>query len=129
MDTLLALLVLAAAVVVAARWAARYESRPQAPEEGGWSFGEEWKEGTPETAVPDEDTVFVELWRSRGKTYTDADLVDLVGYLSSRGVRAIFDTYSIASHPLRSYVLKVEVDKLEEAKTLLKSWLETTDVK
>jgi hypothetical protein len=45
-----------------------------------------------------------------------------VGYLGSRGVRATFDSFSLGLEPaaIKTYVLKVEVGKVKEAKEYLR---------
>lgn len=87
-----------------------------------WEYGDIWKQGSPEGAVPDDDVDYVELFRAdTGMGYDDTSMLDLVGYLGSRGIRATIDSFSLGLEPaaIKTYVLKVEVGKVEEAKEYL----------
>jgi hypothetical protein len=86
-----------------------------------WEYGDVWKQGTPEGAVPD-DVDYVDLFRvDTGMGYDDTVMLDLVGYLGSRGIRATFDSFSMGLEPaaIKTYVLKVEIGKVQEAKEYL----------
>ena len=52
-------------------------------------------------------------------------MVEMVGYLGSRGIRATFDSFSVAMElgAMKTYVLKVEMGKEEEARMLLQEKL------
>jgi hypothetical protein len=49
-------------------------------------------------------------------------MLDLIGYLGSRGVRATFDSFALGMEPaaIKSYVLKVEAGKENEAREYLR---------
>lgn len=100
------------------------EDRSPEPEDADWAYGDAWKQGSPDSAVPPEEEVFVEVMRFGG-AYKDSDLMEMVHYLGSRGIRATFDAHSVAMEmaPMKSYVLKVESGKIEEAKACLKERL------
>jgi len=91
--------------------------------EEGWEYGDVWKRATPEGQAPENTIEYVELFRTdTGMGYDDTVMVDIVGYLGSRGVRATFDSFSLGLEPaaIKTYVLKVEVGKVEEAKEYLR---------
>lgn len=91
--------------------------------EEGWEYGDVWKQATPEGAAPENDVQYVELFRAdTGMGYDDTVMMDIVSYLGSRGVRATFDSFSLGLEPaaIKTYVLKVEAGKMEEAKEHLK---------
>lgn len=98
----------------------------------GWEYGDVWKQGSPDTADPDDDVEYVEILRGDlGTGYDDSYLLDLVSYLGSRGIRATYDSYSIGLEfgvgAMKTYVLKVESGKEQEAKGFLREkGLETT---
>ncbi len=90
---------------------------------GEWEYGDVWKEGTPGKTEPAEDIEYVEILRGdTGTGYDDSTLIDLVGYLGSKGVRATYDSFSLAAEvgAMKTYVLKVEAGKEEEATAYLK---------
>ncbi len=93
------------------------------PDEEGWTFGDEWKEGSPDVSPGDEDIEYVELLRTdSGKGFSDSAMLDLVSYLGSQGIRATYDSFSIGLEPaaMKTYVLKVEAGTEEEAARLLR---------
>lgn len=93
--------------------------------EEGWEYGDIWKQGTPEEAGA-EEVQFVEILRGdTGSGYDDSYLLDLVSYLGSRGVRATYDSFSLGLEPaaIKTYVLKVETGKENEAVELLREKL------
>jgi len=49
-------------------------------------------------------------------------MLDLVGFLGSRGIRATYDSFSLGLEPaaIKTYVLKVEEGKEQEALDLLR---------
>ncbi|HWR72155.1 MAG TPA: hypothetical protein VN604_03210 [Nitrospirota bacterium] len=97
------------------------------PDDEGWKFGEEWKEGSPDEPAGDEGVEYVELLRTdSGKGFTDSALLDLVSYLGSRGIRATYDSFSIGLEPaaMKTYVLKVEAGTEEEASRLLRKLMQ-----
>ena len=81
----------------------------------GWPFGDVWRTGAPEEGPPsDADVVYVEVLRGdTGRGFTDSQMLDLVGYLGSRGIRATYDSFSLGMEPaaIKTYVLKVEEGK------------------
>ena len=94
--------------------------------EDGWEFGDIWKQGMPDAETPGEKIDFVEILRTdTGRGFDDSALLDLVGYLGSRGVRATYDSFSVGLEPaaIKTYVLKVEADKVREAVEHLKEKL------
>ena len=91
-------------------------------DEEEWEYGDVWKQETPDGAVSDDDVDYVELFRAdTGMGYDDTVMLDLVGYLGSRGIRATIDSFSMGLEPaaIKTYVLKVEVGKEKEAKEYL----------
>jgi hypothetical protein len=94
--------------------------------ENGWAFGDVWKEGSPDEQEGGAEDEFVEILRTdTGKGYDDSTMLDLVSYLGSRGVRATYDSFSMGLEPaaIKTYVLKVEVGKAEEALKYLREKL------
>ena len=92
-------------------------------EEEDWEYGDVWKQGSPDEAVPEEGISYVEVLRGdTGTGHDDSSLMDLVSYLGSRGVRATFDSFSLGLEPaaIKTYVLKVEAGKENEAIRYLK---------
>ena len=100
--------------------------RPPAPSgkeqgrrgEEEWEFGDEWKQGSPEDEASEQGIQYVEVFRGdTGRGFDDSSMMDLVSYLGSRGVRATYDSFSIGLEPaaIKTYVLKVEAGKEEEA--------------
>jgi hypothetical protein len=91
-----------------------------------WEFGDAWKQGAPDEE-PAEDVEFVEVLRTdTGRGYDDSALLDLVSYLGSRGIRATYDSFSLGLEPaaIKTYVLKVESGREEDAIAYLKAKLE-----
>jgi hypothetical protein len=89
----------------------------------GWEYGDVWKQGSPDEEAPGEDIDYVEILRGdTGKGYDDSVMIDLVGYLGSRGLRATYDSFSLAAEAgaMKTYVLKVEAGKEGEALAYLK---------
>ena len=88
----------------------------------GWEYGDVWKRETPEGPASEDEVQYVELFRGdTGTGYDDTLLMDLVSYLGSRGVRATYDSFSLGLEPaaIKTYVLKVEAGREEEAKEYL----------
>jgi len=91
-----------------------------------WEFGNVWKQGSPDDTDDDRDVVYVELLRGdTGMGWDDSFLMDLVGYLGSQGIRATFDSFALGMEPaaIKSYVLKVEMGKEDEARNVLREKL------
>lgn len=87
----------------------------------GWQYGDVWKKGPGDESVP--EVSYVDLFRGdTGMGYDDSVMIDLVSYLGSRGVRATYDSFSLGLEPaaIKTYVLKVEAGKEEEAREYLK---------
>ncbi len=121
MLSLVIVLALLAAVIITLSASGRPDA-PKAgktePEEEGWEYGDVWKQGSPDEPVPEEGVSYVEILRGdTGTGYDDSSMMDLVGYLGSRGIRATFDSFSLGLEPaaIKTYVLKVEAGKEEEA--------------
>lgn len=89
----------------------------------GWEYGDVWRQGSPDQLTPEDDIQYVEILRGdTGMGYDDSSMLDLVMYLGSRGVQATYDCFPSGFEgvgAIKSYVLKVEVGKEEEAKGLL----------
>lgn len=91
-----------------------------------WEFGDVWKQGTPDEE-PAENVEFVDVLRTdTGRGYDDSVLLDLVSYLGSRGIRATYDSFSLGLEPaaIKTYVLKVESGRVDDAVAYLKEKLE-----
>ncbi|HEX9020572.1 MAG TPA: hypothetical protein VF903_04875 [Nitrospirota bacterium] len=92
--------------------------------EEGWEFGDVWKEGTPDEKIPEEKIEYVEVLRGdMGRGYDDSVMVGLVVYLGSLGIKATYDAVPLATEMslgMKTYVLKVEAGKEDEAIGLLK---------
>ncbi len=87
----------------------------------GWEYGDVWKQGSPES--PEEKIDYVEILRTdTGRGYDDSVMIDLVGYLGSRGIRATYDSCSLGAEvgAMKTYVLMVEKGKEDEALAYLK---------
>ena len=98
------------------------ESRGEEPDDGEWEYGDIWKQGSPDEPVPEDDVRYVEILRGdTGRAYDDSYMMDLVGYLGSRGIRATYSSFSLGMEPaaIMTYVLKVEAGKLDEAREYL----------
>ena len=92
-------------------------------DDAGWEYGDVWKQGSPDQADLADDTRYVAILRGdTGGGYDDSYLLDLVGYLSSRGIRATYDAVPLAAEfggAIKAYVLKVEAGTEDEAKKYL----------
>lgn len=89
----------------------------------GWEYGDVWKQGSPDEPVPGDDVQYVDILRGdTGRGYDDSVMIDLVGYLGSRGLRATYDSFSLGAEvgAMKTYVLKVESGKEDEALAYLK---------
>ena len=122
MNSVIILLVILAVII----YFLAASGRPPAPsgkeqgrrDEGEWAFGDEWKQGPPEDEASEQGIQYVEVLRGdTGRGFDDSSMMDLVSYLGSRGVRATYDSFSIGLEPaaIKTYVLKVEAGKEEEA--------------
>ena len=101
------------------------EKRPEQEDEE-WEYGDVWKQGSPDDRPEDEGVEYVEILRGdTGRGFTDSFMLDLVGYLGSRGIRATYDAASVAGEGggIKTYVLKAEAGKEEEALRLLQEKL------
>ncbi len=90
--------------------------------ENGWEYGDIWKEGTPDDQSG-QDVEYVEVLRTdTGAGYDDSAMLDLVGYLGSKGIRATYDSFSLGAEvgAMKTYVLKVESGREDEALGYLK---------
>jgi hypothetical protein len=99
------------------------KNRGDEPDDGGWEYGDVWKQGSTDESVPEDDVRYVEILRGdTGRGYDDSYMMDLVGYLGSRGIRATYNSFSLGMEPaaIMTYVLKVEAGKLDEAREYLK---------
>ena len=88
-----------------------------------WEYGDVWKQGSPDDQVPEEDIPYVEILRGdTGTGYDDSTLIEFIGYLSAYGIRATYDAVPLAAEfggAIKTYVLKVELGKEDEAIRLL----------
>ena len=92
-------------------------------EDNGWEYGDAWKDGSPDDAVSGDAGAFIEVLRGdTGRGFDDSLMLDLVGFLGSRGIRATYDSFSLGLEPaaIKTYVLKVEEGKEQEALDLLR---------
>ena len=83
-----------------------------------WEFGDAWRAGSPDAFEGDESVLYVDVLRGdTGQGFDDSLMLELVGYLGSRGIRATYDSFSLGLEPaaIKTYVLKVEEGKAEEA--------------
>jgi len=87
-------------------------------DEEGWEYGDIWKQGSPDEPAAENSIEYVTVLRGdSGRGYDDTVMIDLIGYLGARGIRAIYDSFSIGLEPaaIKTYVLKVEAGKEDEA--------------
>ncbi|HAS53666.1 MAG: hypothetical protein A2X56_13585 [Nitrospirae bacterium GWC2_57_13] len=92
-------------------------------EEEGWEYGDVWKEGSPEQAVDDDGVTYVEVLRTdTGHGFDDAAMMEMVGRLSVRGIKATYDSFSVGLEgaAIKTYTLKVESGREAEALEHLK---------
>jgi hypothetical protein len=92
-------------------------------DEEGWEYGDVWKEEAPEKTASVENIEYTELIRGdTGSGYDDSYMMDLVVYLGSKGIHATYDSFSLGAEvgAMKTYVLKVETGKEEEALGYLK---------
>jgi hypothetical protein len=92
-------------------------------DEEGWEYGDVWKEEAPEKTASVENIEYIELIRGdTGSGYDDSYMMDLVVYLGSKGIHATYDSFSLGAEvgAMKTYVLKVETGKEEEALGYLK---------
>jgi hypothetical protein len=126
MIAFIVLLVVLAAVLLLAGVPERPDAPSRRTEETDsedWAYGDDWKRGSPDTVESDNTIEYVELFRGdTGRGYDDSIMIDLVGYLGSKGVRATYDSFSLGMEPaaIKTYVLKVEAGKVDEALAYLK---------
>lgn len=88
-----------------------------------WEYGDVWKQGSPDEKPSEEKIDYVEILRAdTGRGYDDSAMIDLVGYLGSRGIRATYDSFSLGAEvgAMKTYVLMVEKGKEAEALAYLK---------
>jgi hypothetical protein len=115
------LLILAAAFVFFgdSEQQAAPKKRREEPDSEEWEYGDVWKGGSPDAPVPEDEVRYVEILRGdTGMGYDDSYMLDLIGYLSSHGIRATYDAVPLAMEfggAIKTYVLKVEAEKADEA--------------
>ena len=83
-----------------------------------WNYGDIWQAGSPDQEPQDPEVVYVDILRGdTGSGFDDSLMLDLVGYLGSRGIRATYDSFSLGLEPaaIKTYVLKVEEGRETEA--------------
>ncbi len=88
-----------------------------------WEYGDAWKQEPQDERAPEEAVEYVEILRTdTGRGYDDSAMIDLVGYLGSRGIRATYDSFSLGAEvgAVKTYVLMVEAGKEAEALAFLK---------
>jgi hypothetical protein len=103
-----------------------HNNKRSKPDEEEWEYGDEWKQGSPDEAPSNADVEYVDILRTdSGKGFDDSMMIELVSYLGSRGIRATYDSFSVGLEPaaIKTYVLKVETGKEEEALRLLQEKL------
>jgi hypothetical protein len=94
------------------------EDREKKDDDKDWEFGDDWKTGSPDDSAGVENVEFIDVLRGdTGSGFDDSLMLDLVGYLGSRGIRATYDSFSLGLEPaaIKTYVLKVEAGKEDEA--------------
>ncbi len=105
------------------------KNRGAEPDSEGWEYGDVWKKGSPDEPVPEDDVRYVEILRGdTGMGYDDSSMLDLIGYLSSHGIRATYDAVPLAVEfggAIKTYVLKVEAEKADEASEYLREKFKT----
>ena len=102
------------------------QDRTKSREEEGWEYGDVWKHGSPDENYSARDISYVEILRGdTGRGFDDSSMLDLVSFLGSRGIRATFDSFTLGLEPaaIKTYVLKVEAGREEEASEHLKEKL------
>jgi len=99
------------------------ENDNDAADEDGWQYGDVWKKGSPDAPEDDSDVLYVDILRGdTGSGYDDSSMIELIGFLSSRGIRATYDAVPLAAEfggAIKTYVLKVESGKEDEARAAL----------
>ena len=68
---------------------------------------------------------FVEIFRcDMGQGYTDSDLLDMIGFLGSRGIPATYDAAYAGAElvTIKTYALKVRAEYADEARGVLREW-------
>jgi hypothetical protein len=90
----------------------------------GWEYGDVWKQGSPDVPAPHDDIRYVEILRGdTGMGYDDTYMLELIGYLASRGISSTYDAVPLAMEAggaIKTYVLKVESGSEEEAMRYLR---------
>jgi hypothetical protein len=85
----------------------------------GWEYGNVWEHGSPDESLLEDDVPYVEILRGdTGTGYDDSYMLELIGYLASRGVRSTYDAVPLAMEAggaIKAYVLRVEAGKEDEA--------------
>ena len=102
------------------------QDRTKSREEEGWEYGDVWKHGSPDENDSALGISYVEILRGdTGRGFDDSSMLDLVSFLGSRGIRATFDSFTLGLEPaaIKTYVLKVEAGREEEASEHLKEKL------
>ena len=112
-------------ILAAAIFLVNTKQKPIVPKEADdadtevWEYGDIWKKGSPDEMPFHEDVSYVELIRGdTGMGYDDTYMLELIGYLASRGIRSTYDVVPLAMEAggaIKSYVLRVEAGKEKEA--------------
>jgi hypothetical protein len=116
------LIVLAAVFLLSSRSEEHPTTKNKGEEqnERDWEYGDVWKQGSPDEPVPEDDIEYVAILRGEtGMGYSDTTMQDFILYLGSEGIRAKYDSYPLEQTNI--YVLKVEAEKVKEARDLLKT--------
>jgi len=101
------------------------ENRKDQDDEG-WQFGEVWKDGSPDDPVSGDDGLYVEILRGdTGMGYSDTTMLEYVLFLGEHGIGATFDSYPLEQ--IKTYVLRVEAGREEDALELLRKKRQGTD--
>lgn len=125
----ISLLIVLAVLVVLSRSSeesALPRDRTKSREEEGWEYGDVWKHGSPDENDSAHGIAYVEILRGdTGRGFDDSFMLDLVSFLGSRGIRATFDSFTLGLEPaaIKTYVLKVEAGREEEAREHLEEKL------
>lgn len=87
------------------------------PDEG-WAYGDVWKDGSPDDALPDDTAEYVEVLRGdTGMGLDDTVMMEYVLYLGEHGIRSTFESYPLEQ--IKIYVLRAEPERSDEAMRLL----------
>jgi hypothetical protein len=83
-----------------------------------WEYGDVWKQGSPDDALPGEAADYVEVLRGdTGMGLDDTVMMEYVLFLGEHDIAATFESFPLEQ--IKIYVLKAEAGKAAEAMKLL----------